>query len=169
MIKARSLTYEADKLIDVADIKGALELYEQAWVQWDWVFRRFPTMMTDDVGDDVQKSLGRYRKLLDKDLEKSFVLWDFLEVRQFHNNPSAGGDANRIIEEWQRNAGNLSDEPPQPKSETPQVPQSLTPEKTTVPAVNASPDAPPKPEVPVSDANEIPARPPTLENPDSQK
>ena len=207
MIKARYLTYEADKLIDVADIKGALELYEQAWVLWDWIFRRYPTMMTDDVGDDVEKSLGRYKKLVDKDLDKNFVLFDFLEVRRFKSDPMLDEQGEKIIRDWQQKASSLSDEPPQPKTDVLAVPEAQTTEKTASPPVTPSTGSEPAATVPpatvppatvppatvppatvppatvppatvppatvppatVPEADEIPARPPTLENPDFQK
>jgi hypothetical protein len=202
MIKARYLTYEADKLIDVADIKGALELYEQAWVLWDWIFRRYPTMMTDDVGDDVEKSLGRYKKLVDRDLDKDFVLFDFLEVRRFKSDPMLDEQGEKIIRDWQQKASSLSDEPPQPKTDVIAVPEAQTTERiasppvtpptgsepettvppatvppATVPPATVTPATVPPATVPpatvppaaVPEADEIPARPPTLENPDFQK
>jgi hypothetical protein len=185
MIKARYLTYEADKLIDVADVKGALELYEQAWVLWDWIFRRYPTMMTDDVGDDVQKSLGRYKKLVDKDLDKDFVLFDFLEVRRFKSDPMLDSEGEKIIRDWQQKANSLGDEPPQPKTDgtavpvTPStssepaaiVPPATATPATVPPATVTSVAVPPATVAPAAEpeADEIPARPPTLENPDFQK
>ncbi len=204
MIKARYLTYEADKLIDVADIKGALELYDQAWVLWDWIFRRYPSMIKDDVGDDVEKSLGRYKKLVDKDLDKDFVLFEFLEVRRFKSDPLSDEEGEKIIREWEEKASSLSDEPPQPKSEVLSVPPAQSPEKTASPPVapptGGEPAAVPPAAVPpaavppaavppaavppaavpatvppamvppatVPAAGEIPARAPTLENPDFQ-
>jgi hypothetical protein len=112
MIKARKLTYDADKKIDVADVKGALDLYEEAWVYWDWIFRRFPILMGEEIGDDVQKSVGRYRKLLDEEPDDSFVLSEFMRFRRFHNNDYSGNDAQEIMAAWQRLAPTLSDEPP---------------------------------------------------------
>jgi hypothetical protein len=190
MIKARYLMYEADKLIDVADIKGALELYDQAWVLWDWVFRRYPSMIKDDVGDDVEKSLGRYKKLVDKDLDKDFVLFEFLEVRRFKSDPLTDEEGEKIIREWEQKAGSLSDEPPQLQSDAFSVPQVPSPEQTTsppvappagsqtatVPPATVSPATVPPATVPpatvppatVPAADEIPARAPTLENPDFQ-
>ena len=181
MVKARHYIYEADKLIDVADVKGAIELYEKAWVQWDWIFRRYPTMMTDDVGDDVQKSLGRYKKLVDKDLEESFILSEFLQVRQFHTIGS--GEAQRIIDEWQRNAASLGDEPPSdapkkqsesPTKKTVAEPTTASvkqpanePEKETTPAKQAPKNS--SPAVSQVETDELPPRPPTLENPDIQE
>jgi hypothetical protein len=182
MIKARKLTYDADKLIDVADVKGALDLYDEAWVYWDWIFRRYPTMITEEIGDDVQKSLGRYKKLLDEDLDKSFVLHDFMEIRKANNNDYSSVDAAKTIEDWQRNAFSLGDEPPtfKPKSDAKTEPEAETkPEPEAKPEAGkaASDDKVVSPQTTnaaaakteLSDPQEIPSRPPTLENPDFQK
>ncbi|MEQ1829029.1 MAG: hypothetical protein ABL921_23910 [Pirellula sp.] len=186
MIKARRLTFEADKMIDEANVKSALELYDEAWVYWDWLFRRFPVLMTEEIGDDVQKSVGRYRKLLEEDPDESFVLTDFMRFRRFHNNDYSANDAGLIMDQWQKLAPTLSDEPPvypPIKKETP--PKPSTEQASPAPIPQPSPAAPttsqstrvaPAPEPAKSEpptqaaapAEKETTRPPTLENPDFQ-
>ena len=81
MVEARRLMFEADQLLNVADVKGALESYEKAWIRWGVVFSLFPAMISEEVGDDVVKSLGRYRRLAENELDETFILHEFLEYR----------------------------------------------------------------------------------------
>lgn len=200
-IKARRLVYEADKLIDEADVKGAVDLYDEAWVYWDWIFNRYPSMMTEEMGDDVQRALARYSKLVDEEVSESFPLNRFLEIRRFHNSDAFSSEATRLIEEIQRKVGELPDTPPvyvpsqgkeQPTSNASDVPAAVapTPEApaaeapvaaeepvvaTSVPSEGDMEQAKSSPEASPSQASETEekvqeavARPPTLENPDSQ-
>ncbi len=82
MVEARRLMFEADQLLNVADVKGALESYEKAWIRWAVVFSLFPAMISEEVGDDVVKSLGRYRRLAENELDETFILHEFLEYRK---------------------------------------------------------------------------------------
>jgi len=195
MVEARRLMYQADQLINQADVGGAVESYEKAWSLWDQVFSRFPTMIGEEVGDDVMKSLGRYKKLVDADLGDQFVLKDFLEVRM--QKDSAVPDENfgeRVQEMAIRAQALLADEA---RGEAPTKIMAPSAEKSSpempLPAVkiedSSKPDSQPNlqaPKVDVIDVSaeksltenapkevskigeELPTRPPTLENPDSQ-
>jgi hypothetical protein len=199
-IKARRLVYDADKLIDEADVKGAVDLYDEAWVYWDWIFNRYPSMMVEEMGDDVQRALARYGKLVDEEVSESFPLNRFLEIRRFHNSDAFSAEATRLIEEIQRKVGELPDTPPvyvpsqgkeQPTSGATEAPVTVAP--TTEPVAEApaaagepaaaaavpvegemekpkdSPDASPSQSSASEEkVQEASARPPTLENPDSQ-
>ncbi|MFN9912417.1 MAG: hypothetical protein ACK53L_07525, partial [Pirellulaceae bacterium] len=55
MVDARRLMFEGNALIDVADVKGAVDKFEAAWSRWDKVFRYYPKMMTEEVGEEVFK------------------------------------------------------------------------------------------------------------------
>lgn len=185
-VKARRLVYEADKLIDIADVKSAVDLYDEAWVYWDWIFNRYPSMMIEEMGDDVYRALSRYAKLVDEEISESFPLNRFLEIRRFNDSDAFSGEASKMIDDLQRKVGELPDTPPvydrdQPKGQpTPKAsetnpPTTVTPEPavgpdqepTTTPVVNPTEL---EMQVPVAPENSVdtPVRPPTLENPDSQ-
>jgi len=177
VIEARRLIYEADQLINLADVKGALDSYESAWKRWSQVFRRYPSMMSEDVGDDVLKSVGRYKRLLDTDLDDTFVLNKFLKYRkakEAEGDPTINvqamddefkAEANRIREAELRGESI----PTEPEAE--KIPEAVA-KDTPVPApiVTETPSTPaPAPQVEAKgNASELPSLPPPLENPDSQ-
>ena len=69
---------------------------ETAWTKWLKVFSRYPLMVTDDVGDEVIKSLNRYRRLADLELDDAFVLSEFLDIRRAKDDPSMGIDFEKL-------------------------------------------------------------------------
>jgi hypothetical protein len=172
MVDARRLIFEADKLIDMADMRGALETYEQAWVRWNYVFRRFPSMMTEEVGDDVLKSINRYRKLVEKDLDESFVLYEFMKFRRAYNADSLDFNVERTLQTWNTRAEGMKDdddffesiqgEGMSLKSQD-EKPAEVAPEP--VPMQETTEEESPKP---AESETQEETRPPTLENPDFQ-
>jgi len=104
MVDARRLIYEANKLIDVADIKGAVEKYEEAFVRWDKVFRFYPVIMTEDVGGDVLKAINRYKKLIDEDLDERFVLYEFMQFRRAYDADYLDFNIEKTLADWNANA-----------------------------------------------------------------
>jgi hypothetical protein len=107
MVDARRLTYEANQLIDVADVKGAVEKYEAAWARWDKVFRYYPVMMTEEVGEEVYKSVNRYKKLIDQELDDSFILSEFMSFRRAYDADYLSFDVERILAAWSDRAQKL--------------------------------------------------------------
>jgi len=134
-------------------------------------------MMSEDVGDDVLKSVGRYKRLLDTDLDDTFVLNKFLKYRkakEAEDDPTINvqamddefkAEANRIRE------AELRGEPIQIEPESEKMPETVA-KDTPVPApvVTETPSTPaPAPQVEAKgNASELPSLPPPLENPDSQ-
>ncbi len=186
MVEARRLMYQADQLINVADVKGALESYEQAWKQWAHVFSRFPTMLTEEVGDDVIKSLGRYKRLVETELDETFVLYEYIQYRRDKDENTVGVDIEKKMEEMKVKAQELlaAEERGEvvpgidtaPPTKTPARDSAPTPPKTDSPAKTPESDPlkseDPKPLQPNSveiKSEDLQARPPTLENPDSQE
>ncbi len=186
MVEARRLMYQADQLINVADVKGALEAYEQAWKQWAHVFSRFPTMLTEEVGDDVIKSLGRYKRLVETELDETFVLYEYIQYRRDKDENTIGVDTEKKMEEMKVKAQELlaAEERGEvapgidtaPPTKTPARDSAPTPPKTDSPAKTPESDPlkseDPKPLQPNSveiKSEDLQARPPTLENPDSQE
>ena len=186
MVEARRLMFEADQLLNVADVRGALKSYERAWTRWALVFSLYPSMISEEVGDDVVKSLGRYKRLAENDLDETFILHEFLEIRKSKENGTLGADFGEKLEEMNAKAQTLlaaesrSEEkpgmdtvppdaaPPKSNSETPKI---ESPSKSTEPnAVEAN--EPAKVDETKADVNkkeEALVLPPTLENPDSQE
>ncbi|MFN7733656.1 MAG: hypothetical protein ACK5OB_17295 [Pirellula sp.] len=100
MVEARRLLFEANKLIDVADIKGATEKYEAAFVRWDKVFRYYPVVMTEDVGEEVLKSINRYKKLIDEELDERFVLFEFMQFRRAYDADYLDFNVEKTLSDW---------------------------------------------------------------------
>jgi len=164
MVDARRMIYDANKLIDVADIKGAVEKYEEAFVRWDKVFRFYPVIMTEDVGGDVLKAINRYKKLIDQDVDERFVLYEFMLFRRAYDGDYLDFSIEKTLSEWNANASKLgspedffstplakaygiSDKSPNPSpGDTPSVPTE--PNKPTEPMPTEPKPAEPKPAEP---------------------
>jgi len=199
MLEARSLTFQADQLINEARVSDALVMYEKAWTLWHKIFNLYPSMITEEVGDDVVKSVGRYRKLSEEELDDKFILHDFLEFRKMKEDGTDGmGIFTKTEEQKARAKAMLEAESrgetvsvPEPAVPVPSVPGAETPVKPTEPMPakeEIKPEQPKpesakpetakfetaKPQEPTPNVNaevkkeEMPSRPPTLENPDSQ-
>ncbi len=100
MVDARRLMFEGNALIDVADVKGAVDKFEAAWSRWDKVFRYYPKMMTEEVGEEVFKSVNRYKKLIDKEFDPSFVLWDFVSFYQSYDAEKMTSAVEESLNDW---------------------------------------------------------------------
>ncbi|MBU6238891.1 MAG: hypothetical protein KGQ51_13795 [Planctomycetes bacterium] len=100
VVEARRLMYEGNQLIDVADIKGAVDRFEASWQRWDKVFRYYPSMMTEEAGEDVYKSINRYKRLIDQDLDKSFILWEFMSFRRAYDADYLSFDVEKTLASW---------------------------------------------------------------------
>ena len=186
-VDARRLLFEADKLIDLGDVKGALDNYDKAWVLWDEAFRRYPILIEEEVGDSVFKAIRRYNKLTEEENTPDFVLHWFVEYRRLKTTEGLQYEADRMLEELKAKAATLEEDkalpstneleryfklaapivPEEPKAEQPPPDANSTrvpiepvaiPEVTPVP-----PSESPKP-TPASSS-----RAPTLENPSESK
>lgn len=179
MVDARRLMYEADKMINNAELEGAEKSYRKAWELWAQVFARYPAMVTEEVGDDVVKSLDRFKRIIEEDLDETFVLNKFLQYRKAKEDSSMGLDTDKLLEEMNAEARAILDA--EMRGETPVVSPTVpakTPAKAE-PIAETPKSEVPKPEVPKVEApkvepaesksEEFPKRPPTLENPDSQE
>jgi hypothetical protein len=197
MVDARRLTFQANQFIDSAQVKEAMESYEKAWEKWSQVFSRYPVMATEEVGDDVMKSLKRYARLADLEIDESFILNEWLVFRRAKEDPSLGLDFNqfsavmdnraRAILAAERNGeenpaipklpfpfnGLPSADSAAPSATLSPSPTTQQPDTTiapsTVPAtVEPAPTVPAEPAKETEKKEETLTRPPTLENPDSQ-
>lgn len=174
MVDARRLIFEGNKLIDVADIKGAVEKYEEAFVRWDKVFRYYPVIMTEDVGGDVLKAINRYKKLIDEDIDEKFVLYEFMQFRRGYDADYLDFNVEKTLSDWSARATTLGS--PEDFFNTPLAKAygiSSDPPVTPSPGDNSKPEPAPTPNKPITQKDlvpEVPALPksqlpPTLENP----
>ncbi|MFM8261753.1 MAG: hypothetical protein ACKN9S_05695 [Pirellula sp.] len=174
MVDARRLIFEGNKLIDVADIKGAVEKYEEAFVRWDKVFRYYPVIMTEDVGGDVLKAINRYKKLIDEDIDEKFVLYEFMQFRRGYDADYLDFNVEKTLSDWGARATTLGS--PEDFFNTPLAKAygiSSDPPVTPSPGDNSKPEPSPAPKKPITPRDlvpEVPALPksqlpPTLENP----
>jgi len=186
-VDARRLLFEADKLIDLGDVKGALDNYDKAWVLWDEAFRRYPILIEEEVGDSVFKAIRRYNKLTEEENTPDFVLHWFVEYRRLKTTEGLQYEADRMLEELKAKAATLEEDkalpstneleryfklsapivPEEPKAEQPPPDANSTRvpiEPVTIPEVApVPPSESPKPP-PASSS-----RAPTLENPSESK
>jgi hypothetical protein len=174
MVDARRLIFEGNKLIDVADIKGAVEKYEEAFVRWDKVFRYYPVIMTEDVGGDVLKAINRYKKLIDEDIDEKFVLYEFMQFRRGYDADYLDFNVEKTLSDWGARATTLGS--PEDFFNTPLAKAygiSSDPPVTPSPGDNSKPEPSPAPKKPITPRDLVPQvpalpksqLPPTLENP----
>jgi hypothetical protein len=174
MVDARRLIFEGNKLIDVADIKGAVEKYEEAFVRWDKVFRYYPVIMTEDVGGDVLKAINRYKKLIDEDIDEKFVLYEFMQFRRGYDADYLDFNVEKTLSDWGARATTLGS--PEDFFNTPLAKAygiSSDPPVTPSPGDNSKPEPSPAPNKPITPRDLVPQvpalpksqLPPTLENP----
>ncbi len=159
LVDARRLMFEANALIDVADVKGAVEKYDAAWTRWDKVFRYYPVMMTEEAGEEVLKSINRYKKLIDQDLDESFVLWEFMNFRRAYDADYLSFDVEKTLSQWSERAQKLG--PPEdffntPLAETFGIKGEQNKEEPTAPSPPQDSAPPPSPEEPAKQEGEEP-------------
>ncbi|MEY2613125.1 MAG: hypothetical protein RL069_1937, partial [Planctomycetota bacterium] len=185
MVDARRLMFEANQLIDVADIKGSVEKFEGSFVRWDKVFRYYPVVMTEDVGGDVLKAIERYKKLSDEELDDRFVLFEFMKFRRAYDADYLDFNVEQTLSNWKsaaldlgtpedffstdlseayRKAGDKQTQPagePSPGETKPAEPAS----EGAMPKDASAPSDPQQPGDSKSEPSPSGNRPPTLENP----
>lgn len=81
-IRARRLVYEAEQLLDEAELDAALEKFDQAWELWAEIFERYPILAVDAESTDLVMAIQRYLRLLDQEeLPEGFPLQAFMEMQ----------------------------------------------------------------------------------------
>jgi hypothetical protein len=186
-VDARRLLFEADRMIDLGDVKGALDNYDKAWALWDEAFRRYPILIEEEVGDSVFKAIRRYNKLTEEENSPDFVLHWFVEYRRLKTTEGLQFEADRMLDDLKAKAATLEEDKALPstselgkyfKLTPPVVPAEPTAEQPTPdptsPRVPLEPVGTPevKPVPPSDSTQSTPAsssRPPALENPSESK
>lgn len=98
---ARSSMYEAEQLLEKAELDAAIEKFELAWENWEILFNKHPSMMIDDVADSVLDAIDRYRRIIDeKELPEDFGLSKFIEFREVYDDALADPGLMSVIAEW---------------------------------------------------------------------
>jgi hypothetical protein len=81
-LRARELTWKADREFAAARLQAAKQAYEEAFRAWREVFDASQILREDQLtADDIAEIVGRYRKLLeqlDEPFPSPFVLDDIL-------------------------------------------------------------------------------------------
>lgn len=145
-IAAHQTLYDAEKLLNDAELDEALKKYEESWGHWKKLFDTYPILMVDESGDDVLDAIRRYARALDKELGDDFILKEFVDLRRQYD--TTGGDIQTLLEMSRASAmkaradedaaEKAANEGTEPK---PESPPSATPETTTPTPMPASPDA----------------------------
>lgn len=80
-VRARRLTFEAEKANADAELDLAIKLYEEAFEVWAQIFDDYPILVIDDTAEDLFDSLRRYKIAVDSDeLPEDFPLKTFVEL-----------------------------------------------------------------------------------------
>ncbi len=83
---ARRLVYDADQALRKdSNLILAKKNYDLAFDRWYEVFKEFPELMTDDMAEDLMKSISSYQTLLDQlgeEFPQDFVLHKLVTVQE---------------------------------------------------------------------------------------
>lgn len=80
-VRARRLTFEAEKANADAELDKAIKLYEEAFVVWAEIFDDYPILVIDDSAEDLADSIRRYSIATDSDeIAEDFPLKTFVEL-----------------------------------------------------------------------------------------
>jgi hypothetical protein len=174
-------------MIDLGDVKGALENYDKAWALWDEAFRRYPILIEEEVGDSVFKAIRRYNRLTEEENTPDFVLHWFVEYRRLKATEGLQYEADRMLDELKAKAATLEDDKALPSTSeldryfkltapvVPEVPKGdqppPDPKSSRVPMeVMSRPEVVPEPSSNSSQPSPASTgRPPSLENPSDSK
>jgi len=82
MIDARRLMYDAEQALKQANLDEAIKLFDQSWLKWAAIFKKYPILMVDVASEDLIDSLRRYQQVLDNDeFPDDFPLVEFIKTR----------------------------------------------------------------------------------------
>ncbi len=160
-LAARSNMYEANKALDLGDLDEALKKYDTAWVNWDKLFGRYPTMMLDESADEVMAAMKRYQRLLDTpEMPDTFALKNFVEFRRRYDSEGQSPYLMEVLNKWSQNVdrGSFFDKKPPASSASPtnnDATNNTVEEKSPAPAPNSPASA--TPSVSTPDAGQPPA------------
>ncbi len=101
-LEARADLYAANQALQKGELDGALSKYRSAFKNWNELFNRFPSMMTDESAEEVQKAIKRYRQISDEPLGDDFVLNDFLKFREEYESSSADPRLQQVLADWSK-------------------------------------------------------------------
>ena len=80
-VGARKLIFDARAANEQAELDKAIDLYEQAFAQWEEIFDDYPILTIDDSAEDLYRSIRRYMTLIDsEDIPEDFPLKTFVEM-----------------------------------------------------------------------------------------
>jgi hypothetical protein len=128
--------------------------------------------MTEDVGEDVLKSINRYKKLIDQEIDERFVLYEFMMFRRAYDADYLDFNVEKTLADWRAKSSELGS--PEDFFSTPLAKAYGFSEPVAQPAEET-----PKPESPTSEtpattpdsqgSPEDGSRPPKLDNPSDQR
>lgn len=80
-VRARRLTFEAEKANADAELDKAIKLYEESFEVWADIFDDYPILVIDDSAQDLFDSIRRYKIATDSDeIADDFPLKTFVEL-----------------------------------------------------------------------------------------
>lgn len=65
-LRARRLVHEGEELLDATKLEEARTAFEEAFVIWGDIFKRYPNLMGDVTSEDVYRSTLSYERLLNQ-------------------------------------------------------------------------------------------------------
>lgn len=150
-VRARRLTYEAEKANADAELDQAIKLYEESFEVWAEIFDDYPILVIDDSAQDLFDSIRRYKIATDSDeIADDFPLKTFVELMGQYGevNPEMYEEVRKTQqekletrkrelaeEEKRREAEAMKEEKAEPKKPEPkkQVPENPVSEKEARP------------------------------------
>ncbi len=101
-LDARADLYAAGKALERGELDAAIGKYQSAFKNWNDLFNRYPSLMTDESAEEVQKAIKRYRQISDEALGDDFVLNDFLKFREEYEASNADPRLQKVLADWSK-------------------------------------------------------------------
>ena len=101
-LNARADLYAASQALQRGELDAAMAKYQSAFKSWNDLFNRFPSMMTDESAEEVQKAIKRYRQISDEALGSDFVLNDFIKFREEYESANADPRLQQVLADWNK-------------------------------------------------------------------
>ena len=65
-LRARRLVHEGERLLDATELEDARNAFEQAFVIWGAIYKKYPNLMGDVTSEEVYRSTLSYERLLNQ-------------------------------------------------------------------------------------------------------
>jgi hypothetical protein len=109
-LAARQLLYDAVEFVNQGQLDQAELRYEAAWKGWSEVFRRFPIMLKEEIADEIEREVFRYRQAFDIELDDAFPLAEFLAFREAYAGGGLEWELDAVLQRWSQQQAMMTEE-----------------------------------------------------------